>query len=386
MTFGSDRAARRTGQSPGLSWALVPFFCCGGMPIPFMIAYAAYRLRSSTLWIAAAGYLAVEVGVLAAASVLEHVPKEDPRWTVTSFVWLGVCVGGTAHLLILRNKLAPSEVRHASAVRTRPITHVTYAPPAPSVLRWVGRYALLAKIGEGGQGAVYLARSPDGREVALKLLHARVAHGEHEGFLAEANVARRVPAFATARVVDVGIDDGVPYIVSEYVHGPSLDQLVRREGPRPPDSLIRLSIATAAALNGIHGAGVVHRDFKPANVLLAQDGPRVIDFGVARALDRLTTSGGWKGTPAFMSPEQVEGGQAGPSSDIFSWGATMYFAATGRLAFDGSSAWAVANQILHHDPDLGMLPAPLRDIAAAALRKNPSERPSAAQLLLWLSR
>ncbi|GIH77859.1 hypothetical protein Plo01_42880 [Planobispora longispora] len=249
------------------------------------------------------------------------------------------------------------------------------------MLRWAGPYALLAKLGEGGQGAVYLARSPDGRQVALKLLHARVAFGEQAGFLAEADSDPRVPGFATARVLDVGIDDGTPYIVSEYVPGPSLEQLIHREGPRPADSLIRLSIVTAAALKGIHGAGVVHRDFKPANVLMAQDGPRVIDFGIARAVDRLTISAGAAGTPAFMSPEQAEGRRVGPASDVFSWGVTMYFAATGRLAFDGRSAWAVADQIVNHDPDVRMLPTPLRDVVAASLHKSADSRPSTAQLM-----
>ncbi|MBG0814231.1 serine/threonine-protein kinase [Planomonospora sp. ID82291] len=431
MTFGSDRIARRTRQAPApslsLGWVLAPFFCCGGAPIPFVIAYLAHRLRSRTLWIIAGGYLAVEAGVLAASSALENVPKEDGRWTITSFIWFGTCVAGTIQLLILRNKTAPGQPRmHAAPTAPPPppphLGHTSSggtASPAgagpsvgrgpsvgggpsvsggpsggrgpsvgggSSVLRWVGAYALLVKLGEGGQGAVYLARSPDGRQVALKLLHTPVAFGEEKGFLAEADSARRVPGFATARVLDLGIHDGMPYIVSEYVPGPSLEQLVRREGPRPPDSMIRLSIATAAALNGIHGAGVVHRDFKPANVLVAQDGPRVIDFGIARAIDRLTVSRGVAGTPAFMSPEQVEGRRVGPASDIFSWGVTMYFAATGRLPFGGRSSWAVADQIVNHHPDLRMLPVPLREAVAASLRKSAADRPSADRLLIELSR
>jgi serine/threonine protein kinase len=386
MTAGPDRVARQTNLPQNLGWALMPVCCCGGLPIPFMIGYAAYRLRNPTLWIFAAAYLAVEGAVFAASWALENIPREDPRWTLTTMIWMGTYLGGAVHLFVLAKRVLPQKSSPAPTVPVAQHGPVAPSRTPPSVQGWVGPYALLAKIGEGGQGQVYLARSPGGEQVALKLLHARVAHIEREGFLAEASAARRVPGFATARVIDVGLDDGRPYLVSEYVHGPSLDQLVRRDGPRSPDSLIRLAIATAAALNGIHGAGIVHRDFKPANILLAPDGPRVIDFGIARAIERLTTSGGPKGTPAFMSPEQVEGSRATPASDIFSWGATMYFAATGHLAFNGPSAWAIANRIINDDPDLRMLPEPLQELVATALRKSPHERPSASQLLLRLSR
>ncbi|MEO3839025.1 serine/threonine-protein kinase [Nonomuraea sp. B10E8] len=350
-----------------------------------MIGYAAYRLRNTTLWIFAAAYLAVEGAVLAASWALENVPKEDARWTLTSMIWMGTYLGGAVHLFVLAKRVLPQKIPPAPAVpRTRsgPVPPRRSSGPAQA---WVGPYALLSKIGQGGQGEVYLARSPDGEQVAVKLLHARVSFTERDGFLAEASAARRVPGFTTARVFDVGVHDGRPYIVSEYVQGPSLDQLIRREGPRSPDSLVRLAIATSAALNGIHQAGIVHRDFKPANVLLGPDGPRVIDFGIARAVERLTISGGAKGTPAFMSPEQVEGRQASPASDIFSWGSTMYFAATGRLAFDGPSVWAVENQIINSDPDLRIVPPPLRELVHQAMRKAPHERPSASQLLLLLS-
>ncbi|MCP2347597.1 serine/threonine-protein kinase [Nonomuraea roseoviolacea] len=386
MTARPDGAALQTSLRQSLAWALIPVCCCGGLPIPFMIGYAAYRLRNATLWIFAAAYLAVEGAVFAASWALENVPKEDARWTLTSMIWMGTYLGGAAHLFVLAKRVLPQKSPPAATVpRTRP-GRATPSRASRPTQAWVGPYALLSKIGQGGQGEVYLARSPDGGQVAVKLLHARVAFTERDDFLAEASAARRVPGFATARVIDIGVDDGRPYIVSEYVQGPSLDQLIRREGPRSPDSLVRLAIATAAALNGIHQAGIVHRDFKPANVLLAPDGPRVIDFGIARAAERLTTSGGTKGTPAFKSPEQVEGRQASPASDIFSWGSTMYFAATGRLAFDGPSVWAVENQIINSDPDLRMVPPPLRYLVQQALRKTPYERPTASQLLLLLSR
>ncbi|MEV5412733.1 serine/threonine-protein kinase [Thermopolyspora sp. NPDC052614] len=360
-----------------------------------MMAHAAYRLRSQNLWIFAAGYGAVVVGGLAASGALQNVPTDDWRRVILSVIWFFVlCLGGTVHLFTLRRQVfgyaavrqMPPPPPPTQAHQPTQVHQPTHATTGPAAFRWIGPYALLTKIGEGGQGSVFLARTPQGQQVAVKVLHARVGPGEREGFLAEASAARRVPSYCTARVIDVGVDDGVPYIVSEYVRGPSLDQLVRREGPLHPDSLTRLAISTAAALNGIHGAGIVHRDFKPANVLLAPDGPRVIDFGIARAIDRFTTSGASKGTPAFMSPEQFHGGQVGPASDIFSWGSTLYFAATGRLAFDGPAYYQVANQIMYHSPDLSAVPGQLREVVAACLYKNPGDRPSAEQLLITLSR
>ncbi|GAA0917556.1 hypothetical protein GCM10009560_13670 [Nonomuraea longicatena] len=348
-----------------------------------MIGYVAYRHRNATLWAFAAAYLAVEGAVFAASWVLKDVPKEDFRWTLTTVIWMGTYLGGAVHLFILAKRVLPQKTPPTPTVpRPRPGP----ATPSRAPKTWIGPYLLLSKIGQGAQGQVYLARSPAGGQVAIKLLHARVSPAERTGFLAEANAARRVPGFATAQVIDVGIDNARPYLVSEYVQGPSLEQLIHREGPRSPDSMVRLAIATAAALNGIHQAGIVHRDFKPANVLLAPDGPRVIDFGIARAVERLTNTGGAKGTPAFMSPEQVEGRLAGPASDIFSWGATMYFAATGRLAFDGPSVWAVENQVLNADPDLSMMPAPFRDLVRRAMQKDQRVRPAASDLLLLLSR
>ncbi|WP_432920666.1 serine/threonine-protein kinase [Microbispora sp. CA-135349] len=277
---------------------------------------------------------------------------------------------------------------HASGAYSQYVTGGPHPASGRSAgVAWVGPYALLTKVGEGGQGTVYLGQAPDGQQVAVKILHIRIGPdlGERDAFVKEALAARRVPSFATAQVIDVGVEGDLAYIVSEYVHGPSLERLVREQGPRNPDSLTRLSISTLAALRGIHNAGIVHRDFKPANVLLGADGPRVIDFGIARAMDRLTTSAGTKGTPAFMSPEQVLGEQAGPASDVFSWGSTMYYAASGRLPFDGPSVFAVSQQIMEHSPDLAPLPAALRRPLAAALNKDPRTRPAAADLLLALS-
>jgi len=220
--------------------------------------------------------------------------------------------------------------------------------------------------------------------VAVKVLHSRIIGGaaERESFVKEAAMAQRVRPFATARVIDVGVMGDVAYIISEYVPGPSLERLVRQEGPRGGDSLTRLAIGTAAALAGIHAAGIVHRDFKPANVLLGPDGPRVIDFGIARALDQVTmTSGVLKGTMAYMSPEQISGERVGPASDVFSWAATMLFGATGGHAFEAGSTPLVYRKIVTHHPDLSVLPMALQAPLAACLAKDQNDRPTAAEVM-----
>ncbi|MFD0883017.1 serine/threonine-protein kinase [Streptosporangium algeriense] len=255
-------------------------------------------------------------------------------------------------------------------------------------LGMVGPYPLIRKLGEGGQGTVYLAHGPDGKPVAIKVLRDRIVGGAagRENFVREAAMARRVRPFATARVIDADVVGDLAYIVSEYVPGPSLDRLVREKGPRDGDSLTRLAVGMAAALKGIHAAGIVHRDFKPANVLLGPDGPRVIDFGIARALDQITmTSGVLKGTPAYMSPEQISGEPVGPASDLFSWGATMLFGATGKHAFDAASLPAVYKMIVNHHPDLSVLPVALRALVADCLAKDPRERPTAAEVMLGIT-
>ncbi|MEV5410590.1 serine/threonine-protein kinase [Thermopolyspora sp. NPDC052614] len=254
-------------------------------------------------------------------------------------------------------------------------------PPPQGPPRRLGQYLLLDKIGEGGQGTVYLAQHPDGTRVALKVLHHRVSERERETFIREVTAARRVPSYSTARIIDAGVMDGSAYIVSEYVAGSSLERQVRKEGPMSGDSLIRLAIATSGALAAIHRAGIVHRDFKPANVLLAPDGPRVIDFGLAKALDQGTTTAGIKGTPLYMSPEQINGESIGPASDIFSWGSTMIYGGTGRIAFNGSNPYQVLHQIMTKEPDLSGLPGPLVRPIAACLDKDPRNRPKASELI-----
>jgi len=207
--------------------------------------------------------------------------------------------------------------------------------------RRIGAYELLARLGEGGQGTVYLARGADGVQVALKLLRSEVVDDPRaRRFLERELVAvERVASFCTARILAFHSDGDAPHLVSEYVAGPSLQEHVAESGPFAGAALTTLAIGTATALAAIHEAGVVHRDFKPANVLLGPDGPRVIDFGVARPLDATAaTVSQAVGTPAYMSPEQLAGDRAGPPMDLFAWACTMVFAASGRLAFAGNTA------------------------------------------------
>lgn len=241
----------------------------------------------------------------------------------------------------------------------------------------VGPYRVLGRLGAGGQGVVYLGQARDGRPVAVKVLRDGLAD---ERFAKEIEAARRVEPFCIAQVLDASAV-GRPYIVTEYVEGPSLQQAGRHGGA----DLQRLAVATATALTAIHQAGIVHRDFKPANVLLGQGGPRVIDFGIARSVDSgLTATSGIVGTPAYMAPEQLAGTGVGVAADVFAWAAVMVFAATGSPPFGEDSLPAVINRILHNEPQLGDLAQPLRGIVLECLAKDPARRPSMQDVLLRL--
>ncbi|MFE3453080.1 serine/threonine-protein kinase [Nonomuraea sp. NPDC059194] len=258
------------------------------------------------------------------------------------------------------------------------------SPLQPADPRDLRGYRILARLGEGGQGVVYEALSSDGARVAVKWLHAR-SHSTERRLLAEIESIRRVAPFCTARVLDAGMADGRPYVVSELVEGVSLHALVLREGPRAGGSLDRLAVGTMTALAAIHRAGVVHRDFKPQNVLLDREGPRVIDFGIARLLDSTSTLGAQPvGTPAYLAPEQISGEPAGTPVDLFAWGLTMSFASSGRAAFAADSYPAVLGRILYGTPDLGELPGPLRELVVACLARSPEERPTAQEALAAL--
>ncbi|REE96937.1 serine/threonine-protein kinase [Thermomonospora umbrina] len=252
----------------------------------------------------------------------------------------------------------------------------------------LGGYRIAGRLGEGAQGVVLLGHGPegpDGTAVAIKLLHARLSDDAQarSRFIREVELAKQVATFCTAAVLDADVEGDRPYIVSEYIEGPSLAGLVSAEGPRGRTALERLAVGTATALTAIHRAGVVHRDFKPANVLLGGDGPRVIDFGIARAIDAggLTQVGRVPGTPAYMSPEQLGGVEVGPAADVFAWGSTMLYAATARLPFGEGSLQEVIQRIVYDEPVLDALPESLRTVVADAMAKDPARRPTARQLL-----
>ncbi|WP_433418649.1 serine/threonine protein kinase [Microtetraspora malaysiensis] len=255
----------------------------------------------------------------------------------------------------------------------------------PSDLEAVGPYRLEGRLGVGGQGTVYVGSAVPGQRVAVKLLHPHLAIDKmaRARFLSEVEIAKRVALFCTAKVLDSGFVNERPYIVSEFVDGPSLQESVLNTGPRSEAALERLALNTATALAAIHQADVVHRDFKPGNVLLGPDGPVVIDFGIARALDisRSVTTSQVVGSPGYMAPEQLAGGKIAPAVDLFAWGATIVFAATGKRAFSGDSIPAIIRSILHDQPNLDGLDGRLGAIVRACLAKDPARRPTAAEVV-----
>ncbi|MEV0380614.1 serine/threonine-protein kinase [Nonomuraea sp. NPDC050643] len=264
------------------------------------------------------------------------------------------------------------------------------APLRPTDLREIGPYRLLGRLGEGGMGTVFLARAPTGRFVALKVVKAEFAN--QEGFAArfhaEVENARRVASFCTAQVLDNGnTGDGRPYMVTEYIAGTPLSDQIAQYGALDPGPLHGVALGVAAALAAIHVAGLVHRDLKPANVILSLSGPRVIDFGIARALDRetgFTMSGELLGSPGWWAPEQVRGEVVNPAADIFAWGCLVAYAGNGRHPFGRGDPITLATRVLNTPPELGALPAPLNELVRRATSMDPALRPSAQDLLIAL--
>ncbi|MFI5082164.1 MAG: serine/threonine-protein kinase [Streptosporangiales bacterium] len=258
-------------------------------------------------------------------------------------------------------------------------------PATEHLPRSLGPYRLQDRLGEGGMGVVHLARDPEGRPVAVKVLHPLGTEGVNarRRLAREVETMRRVRSPYVAEVLDADVTGEFPYIVTRFVSGPTLDEMVRTRGPLSGPGLRRLAHGMAEALAAIHAAGVVHRDLKPGNVMLTDDRPIVIDFGIAQAGDatRLTQTGLVMGTPGYLAPEVIEGEPSSPASDVHSWGSTMAFAATGHLPFGGGSYETIFYRIISGRADLSGVPAPLVPLISAALARDPSHRPSAG----WLS-
>ncbi|WP_126642730.1 serine/threonine-protein kinase [Embleya hyalina] len=250
--------------------------------------------------------------------------------------------------------------------------------------RRVGRFRLAGLLGAGGMGRVFFGRAPDGVAVAVKVVHPHLLNSGQDEFRArfvrEVRTARAVDAAFTARVVAADADADVPWLATEFVPGIPLGAAVERFGPLPRESLLVLASGMFAALGGIHAAGLVHRDIKPSNVMLDVDGPKVIDFGIARpaGATALTRTGQTVGTWQFMSPEQFERSDVGPESDVFSAAATLAYAATGRPPFPGGTPQVLFANLTARAPDLTGLPAALAPLVGAALAKDPRARPTAA--------
>jgi hypothetical protein len=258
--------------------------------------------------------------------------------------------------------------------------------------RRIGSYRLLGRLGSGSMGRVFLARSDRGRTVAVKVVRAELAaQEEFRGrFRREVRAALRVGGEWTAPVLDADTEAEVPWVATGYVAGLPLQRVVRDYGPLPEQSVTVLAAGLAHALSDIHAAGLVHRDLKPSNVMVTIDGPRVIDFGIARALETvadgsgtLTQTGAMVGSPAFMSPEQVRGDRVTPACDVFCLGSVLAYAATGLQPFGaaGSGVHAQMFRIVQEPPDLDAVPERLRGLVSACLTKEPADRPSLPEVL-----
>ena len=252
--------------------------------------------------------------------------------------------------------------------------------------RNVGPYRLISRIGTGGMGVVYLAEDAAGQRVALKLVRPELVEDQafRVRFRREVEAGQRVGGICTAKYIAADLESDHPYLVTEYVEGGSLAEFVAHNGPLKDEQLIGLAVGLAEALVAMHSVGVIHRDLKPTNVLMGTRGPRVVDFGISHAADEtaLTQSGIIMGSPAWMAPEQAQGEPTTPAVDVFSWGATVAFAATGRSPFGEGRPDAVIYRVVHEAPDLAGLDPRLQTLVSAALSKDASRRPAPDALLL----
>jgi eukaryotic-like serine/threonine-protein kinase len=261
---------------------------------------------------------------------------------------------------------------------------LTRTPLRPDDPIRIGHYRLTARLGSGGMGVVYLAVAWDGTPVAVKVLRPDMA-GDQEyrhRFGREVAALLQVKGVCTVRVIEADSKSAAPFVVTEYADGPSLSEYIDKHGPVSGDMLFGLATGLAEALTVIHAAGIMHRDLKPSNIILTEAGPKVIDFGIARRQDTaaVTKTGMMIGSMGFMAPEQISG-HPGPEADIFAWGVTVAYAATGRSPFGGGNTHSILYRIMYGDPDIATVPDPLLPLVEAALIKDPQSRPTAQQLL-----
>ena len=248
----------------------------------------------------------------------------------------------------------------------------------------IGHYRLTARLGSGGMGVVYLGVSWDGAPVAVKVLRRELA-GDQEfrhRFGREVAALVRVKGVCTVRVIEADSQSSTPFVVTEYAPGPSLSEYIDKHGSVDPEMLFGLATGLAEALTTIHAVGIVHRDLKPSNIILTDAGPKVIDFGIARRQDTrgVTKTGMMIGSLGFMAPEQISG-RPGPEADIFAWGVTVSYAATGRSPFGAGNSHSILYRIMYGDPDIASVPDSLLPLVEASLAKDPQSRPTAQQLL-----
>ena len=248
----------------------------------------------------------------------------------------------------------------------------------------IGHYRLTARLGSGGMGVVYLGVSWDGAPVAIKVLRPELA-GDQEfrhRFGREVAALVQVRGVCTVRVIEADSQSATPFVVTEYAAGPSLSEYIDKHGSVGPEMLFGLATGLAEALTTIHAAGIMHRDLKPSNIILTDAGPKVIDFGIARRQDTrgVTKTGMMIGSLGFMAPEQISG-RSGPEADIFAWGVTVAYAATGRSPFGAGNSHSILYRIMYGDPEIASIPDSLRPLVEASLVKDPQSRPTARQLL-----